>query len=112
MNRLLLFSIGLVVIVSGCIVGGDTASDDSVTCSSMHLRVGAADGASASVTNLGDDAFGNVTATWEYYNNDAVVREFSAPEGGQTEIYESGRDQRMRSFEVQHNDCPSRRASY
>ena len=112
MNRLLMFSVALAVIASGCIVGGDNASDDSVTCSSMHLRVNNADGSQASVTNLGDDAFGNVTATWEYYNNDAVVKEFIAPEGGQTETYESGRDSRLRSFEVQHNDCPSRRASY
>lgn len=112
MNRLLMFSFALAVIASGCIVSGDNASDESVTCSSMHLRVNTADGSSATVTNLGDDAFGNVTATWEYYNNDAVIKEFSAPEGGQTELYESGRDSRLRSFEVQHNDCPSRRASY
>jgi len=112
MKSVLMFSVALAVIVSGCIVGGYNASDESVTCSSMHLRVADANGTHASVTNLGDDAFGNVTATWEYYNNDAVVKEFNAPEGGETETYESGRNSRLRGFEAQHNECPSRRASY
>lgn len=112
MDTKLLLVISLSIIVSGCIVQDSDSSEQSVTCSSMHLRVADASGAHADVTNLGDDAFGNITVTWEYYNDGAVVKEFETPGGGQTETFESGENSRLRDLNVQHQDCPSRRASY
>ncbi|WP_414837644.1 hypothetical protein ACK3SF_05235 [Candidatus Nanosalina sp. VS9-1] len=112
MERAAFLIISLAIVVSGCTGGGSNASEKSVTCSSMHLKVVAADGSEAQVRNLGDGSYGNVTVSWDYYNSGFVQKEFPAPEAGKTVSYESGDSGPVRSVEVQHNDCPSRRGSF
>ena len=104
--------LSLALVVSGCIGGGSNAGEKSVTCSSMHLKVAAADGSEVQVRNLGDGSYGNVSVSWNYFNEGFVSKEFSAPEAGEIATYESGDSGPVRSVEVQHTDCPSRRASH
>lgn len=104
--------VSLAVVVSGCIGGGMNAGEKSVTCSSMHLKVAAADGSEAQVRNLGEGSYGNVSVTWNYFSGGLVQEEFEAPEAGEIATYESGDSGPVRSVEVQHTDCPSRSASH
>ncbi len=113
MNRRIILLLALTLIVSGCIDAEESEeSEQSVTCSSMHLRVIDADGGQAEVANMGRDSFGNVTVTWNYFNEASIVKEFETPEGGETVTFESGVDSRLQGLSVQHQDCPSRTASY